>query len=120
VQRHDLGYVPAGGLGDLLAQIFEPDLALACEVAEVRSERRPLQVGKDATTASAQPASTAKRQARSGPTRTVLATVSSATSMSSADCGAPSVAAAQSTIIGPSSVRRTLPRLSRPCEIPAV
>ena len=47
------------------------------------------------------------------------ATSSSATSMSSADCGAPRVAADRSTSIGPSSVTSTLLRLSRPCEMPA-
>ena len=39
--------------------------------------------------------------------------------MSSADCGAPSVAAERSTSIGPSSTMTTLLALSLPCEMPA-
>ena len=39
--------------------------------------------------------------------------------MSSADCGAPSVAADRSTSIGPSSATSTLLALSLPCEMPA-
>ena len=90
-----------------LAEILERHLVRAREVAQVRRERGPLEVGQRA--ADGIVPSRRRRaavSARSGPTSTVQATSSSATSMSIADCGAPSVAAERSTQHRPVRRRR--------------
>ena len=118
--RLELGRLLAAGSGGCsLPQILQSHLVCTSEVAHVGRERRPLEVGQRRPDRVGPTPPSAAFNARSGPTSTVQATSSSATSMSIADCGAPSVAAEKSSSTGPSAVTMTLLRLSLPWEMPA-
>ena len=106
----ELGQLRVRRLGGRLAELLDRDVVAAGEVARVRRQRGALHVRQRARDRRRRrPRRTRRASARSGPTSTVQATSSSATSMSSAVCGAPSVAA---TRLDEHRLRRRRPRRS--------